>query len=101
MTDIAVIVGAIVYTRRVRRALTQAELAGLAGLHPMALSKIERGVQRDIGIATLERLGRALELKASELLGTAEQWQSKIEQTPALHGLAGQQLAHALLETIG
>lgn len=73
------LLGAIVYAERTARGLTQAQLALAAGLHPMALSKIERGVQQDVGVETLRRIAEALSatgasVATSGLVASAERW---------------------------
>lgn len=78
-----VVLGAIVYTERTARSLTQAQLAKAAGLHPMALSKIERGVQQDVGIETIQRIAIGLArplagVTAASLVATAERWQERL-----------------------
>ncbi|MBI5495546.1 MAG: helix-turn-helix transcriptional regulator [Deltaproteobacteria bacterium] len=72
--------GAVIHTERTARGHTQTQLAQAAGIHPMALSKIERGIQGDIGVDTLQRIANALSqtgtsVTASQLLAAAEQWQ--------------------------
>ena len=46
-------VGVAVKRMRERRGLTQAQLAEFAKLHPMHISKLERGVVRDVKFTTL------------------------------------------------
>ena len=80
---ISIVIGAVIHTERTARALTQQQLALMAGLHPMALSKIERGVQQDVGIETLQRLAFGLSqvgagVTATSLVASAEQWQRRL-----------------------
>jgi transcriptional regulator with XRE-family HTH domain len=80
---LAVVLGAVVHTERNARGLSQQQLAAMAHLHPMALSKIERGIQQDIGVDTLQRLGGALSrvgapMAASQLVAAAEHWQYQL-----------------------
>ena len=63
------ILGHLVKTERGARGFSQKELAETAGIHPVALSKIERGVQGDLGIFTLHRLAAALSLRGQRLSG--------------------------------
>lgn len=77
------VLGAIVHTERVARSVTQQQLAQSAGLHPMAVSKIERGVQRDVGIETVRRIATALSaagpaLSTTDLIASAERWQLQL-----------------------
>lgn len=55
---------------RVRRGLTQDELAARCGLHRTYVGGIERG-ERNISFKTLLRLADALDVSASELVGFA------------------------------
>lgn len=87
------VLGALLHAERVARGLTQTELARDAGLHPMALSKLERGVQGDVGVQTLARLAEALSrrgcgaaLEASDLLATAERWRCALPATTTAGG---------------
>lgn len=81
---LAVVLGALIHTERNARGMTQHQLAAFGGLHPMALSKIERGIQLDIGVETLQRIAVALStcgsaVSASELLANAERWRADLE----------------------
>ena len=76
---LAVLLGAVVYAERTSRGLTQAQLAKTASLHPMALSKIERGIQQDVGVETLRRIAAALSetgaaVTTASLVVSAERW---------------------------
>jgi transcriptional regulator with XRE-family HTH domain len=79
---LAVVLGAVLHNERIARALTQQQVAALAALHPMALSKIERGIQQDVGVDTLQRIATALSqvspVRASELVDAAERWQYQL-----------------------
>jgi transcriptional regulator with XRE-family HTH domain len=46
-------IGVAVKRMRERRGLTQVQLAEMAKMHPMSLSKLERGVVRDVKFTTL------------------------------------------------
>ena len=52
---------------RVKRNLTQAELAEKAGINPNAYAKIER-MERQATITTLEKIAKALEVHSSDIL---------------------------------
>jgi len=52
---------------RARRRLTQEQLAELAGLHKNYISDCERG-QRNVSLANIIALARALKVKPSALL---------------------------------
>lgn len=54
------VLGQVINVERRARGMSQKTLAKLSGLHPMALSKIERGVHRDVGVVTFARLALAL-----------------------------------------
>ena len=61
---------------RTRRGLTQEQLAVTAGLSRTFLTRLELG-QHDPSLSTLVRLGKALRVSATELLGesvSASQW---------------------------
>lgn len=75
--SLAAMLGAVLHAERTARRMSQQELAEAAGLHPMALSKLERGVQADVGVGTLQRLARGLGSTASTLLATAEGWEAR------------------------
>lgn len=59
--------GVLVARRRIGLSLTQAELAQLAGVNRVTISRIERG-RMDVGVTTLHRLARALGTSPAELL---------------------------------
>jgi len=52
---------------RVRRKLTQVELATKVGVHKITISRLERG-NRQPSMALLQRLAKALKVKVTELL---------------------------------
>lgn len=58
-------------TARERRRLTQAQLGGLAGLSPAAISQLESG-ERKPNFATLVGLSKALGTTPDALLGVAD-----------------------------
>lgn len=53
---------------RLQKGLTQAALAKKAGLNTNAYAKIERG-KSEPTLATIKKLTKALDVKASEILG--------------------------------
>jgi len=57
---------------RVRSRMLARDVAKAAGIHPMSLSKIERGVQKDIGVETLTRIAAVYGLKASDVISAIE-----------------------------
>lgn len=73
--------GALLVLHRRARGYTQRDLAARASVHPMALSKLERGVPQDVRLGTLEQLAWALEKPVSELLRQAERLRDKIPWT--------------------
>lgn len=90
---LAAVLGAVVRAERCARGLTQADLARAAGVHPMALSKVERGAQQDVGVATLAQLAAALAAAgpqactASSLIARAERWRARLGPVAAdAHG---------------
>lgn len=68
----------MILTERQARGLTQKDVALSAGLHTMTLSKIERGIQGDVGVETLCRLATVFSMAGSGLLATAERWQREL-----------------------
>jgi transcriptional regulator with XRE-family HTH domain len=54
---------------RLARALTQEQLAQLAGLHPTYVGGIERG-ERNLGLDNVLKLAKALAVHPSELFAT-------------------------------
>jgi transcriptional regulator with XRE-family HTH domain len=59
--------GARLRDLRLRRGVSQAELAHAAALHPTYVSSVERG-QRNLALINIVRLAHALGLPAEELL---------------------------------
>lgn len=77
--SLTAVLSAVIRTERNWRGITQQQLALAAGLHPMGLSKIERGIQSSIGVMTLQRLAVALSsfgdtITAAALMRRAESW---------------------------
>ena len=64
--------GLVIGARRRELGITQADVAKSAGLHKMAVSKIERGVHGDLGCLTLWRIARALKTRGHILYAQAE-----------------------------
>lgn len=62
-TPTAASIGRAIARMRIRAGLTQVQLAESAKMHSMALSKLERGIQKDIGVLTLWRLAVRLSPK--------------------------------------
>jgi transcriptional regulator with XRE-family HTH domain len=54
---------------RKRRKMTQKELASKIALHPISLSKIERGVVEQVEADTIKKLAQALRVKTDYLHG--------------------------------
>ena len=54
---------------RARRGLTQEDLAGLTGLHPTYISRVEKGGY-NLGIDSIERFSMALGIDPQELLAS-------------------------------
>ena len=59
--------GANVRDYRIRKKLTQAELAQKAKLHQTHISRIENG-KKDIFLVTLYKIARALDVRACDLV---------------------------------
>ncbi|WP_233238835.1 helix-turn-helix domain-containing protein [Bordetella sp. LUAb4] len=53
--------------RKKEKQLTQEQVAERAGLHPNYISSVERG-ERNISIANIERIARALDVTMAELV---------------------------------
>lgn len=67
-------VGAIVLSYRNREGLSQANLAGLSGLHPTTIGKIEAGL-RGMSLETFSRLSGPLGMEfAREIITEVGQW---------------------------
>jgi transcriptional regulator with XRE-family HTH domain len=61
------IVGRNIRAHRDRLGITQEALAHRSGLHPVELSRAERGV-RDMRVSTVVKIARGLEVPPGELL---------------------------------
>jgi transcriptional regulator with XRE-family HTH domain len=88
MTDFAYSLGVRLRDLRKERALSQRELAELAGLSPNAISLIERDDQSP-SVATLQRLARALSVQMSYFFETetvARVLHFRASQRPAVRG---------------
>jgi len=67
LSDVLVRFGKRLREIRHRRGISQEKLAGLAGLHRTYVSGVERG-ERNISLANIERLARALGVPMSDLM---------------------------------
>lgn len=67
MSDVMLRFGKRVREIRHRRGMSQEKLAELAGLHRTYVSGVERG-ERNISLANIERLARALAVPMSDLM---------------------------------
>ena len=67
MAKINKIVGLRIRKYRLKRELTQEELAFEAGLHRAYIGQIERG-EKNIGVQNLEKIAQALNIKLSKLI---------------------------------
>ena len=56
---------------RTRTGISQEKLGALAGLHRTFISMVERG-ERNVTIATVEKLANALECRMADLMPDAE-----------------------------
>jgi transcriptional regulator with XRE-family HTH domain len=65
------LIGRNVRAQRLRLDLTQEAVAQRAGMHPVEVGRIERGV-RDFRVSTLVKLARGLDCPASALLEGVE-----------------------------
>lgn len=65
--------GIRIQNQRLAHHLTQEQLAERAGLHPVYLSAIERGV-KCVSLPTLERITKALDISFSELFAGIENY---------------------------
>jgi transcriptional regulator with XRE-family HTH domain len=61
------VVGNNIRGLRTAKGLTQEGLAQLAGMHPVEIGRAERGV-RDLRVSSVAKIGKALDVPASELL---------------------------------
>ena len=78
------VLGAIIYAQRQARGLSQQELATTARMHPMAISKVERGVHKDLCIGTLRQVAEGLSsggvtTSSGHILDLAETWDAEIK----------------------
>lgn len=71
MEDIRSRFGVRLRQLRTARELSQESLAGLAGLHRTFVSMVERG-KRNVTIATVEKLAKALGCRMADLMPDAE-----------------------------
>ena len=67
MSDINTDVGFKIRTLRQEKGLSQERLAGLADLHRAYIGQIERG-EKNIGLKNLEKIAKALGVRAKDLL---------------------------------
>ena len=67
MTDIAIKFGKKVKALRLRKKMSQGQLAKILGVHPTDISGIERGL-RNMTLKNIERLAKALMVSIEELL---------------------------------
>ena len=61
------VTGKMLRRARMRRKLTQVQLAEKVGVHEMTVSRLERG-ERQPSLALLQRLAKVLKVKVGELL---------------------------------
>ena len=81
-------IGTGIQLQRLKKGLTQPDLARLSGIAQANLSNIEKG-KRDLNLSTLRKISFALGLPAWELLRWAEEAQADIRLTrDDLEGLA-------------
>jgi transcriptional regulator with XRE-family HTH domain len=78
------VIGYLFATKRKAIPTSQKTLAFIAELHPMALSKIERGTQGDIGINTFVRIADALCEDPGELLNEAHRIHRRLPEDTAV-----------------
>lgn len=67
MSDISAKFGKRVKEIRLRKKLSQGDLAKILGVHPTYISGIERGV-RNMALKNIEKLANALGVKIDELI---------------------------------
>ena len=67
MNDISEKFGKKVKEIRLKKNMTQAELAKVLGVHPTYISSIERGT-RNMALKNIERLAQALHVSIEELI---------------------------------
>lgn len=87
---LTVLLGAIILQERTLRNISQVQLASDSRVHAVALSRIERGKQGDIGVETLHRLAMGLcssagrPVTAAGLLTRAEQYRARLGERAEL-----------------
>lgn len=82
-------IGTAIQRQRLKKGLTQLQLAHSCGIAQANLSNIEKG-RRDLNLVTLRRIGFALDVPAWDLLRCAEEEAQRIPLTRKnLEGLAG------------
>jgi len=67
MSDISARFGKRVKEIRLKKAMSQSDLAKNLGVHPTYISGIERGV-RNMALKNIERLAKALDVRIEELI---------------------------------
>lgn len=67
MTDLAVKLGKKIKKIRLRKHMSQAQLAKILGVHPMYISGAERGL-RNMTLKSIEKLADALNVPPNNLL---------------------------------
>lgn len=67
MTDISAKFGKKVKEIRLKKSLSQADLAKILGVHPTYISGIERGM-RNMALKNIERLAKALGVPIGDLI---------------------------------
>ena len=70
---------------RAYKGWSQTELAKRAGVHHVMISKLERGVTKEIQGSTLRKLCEALDVSPQYLLGMSDDMESEMETA----GMAG------------
>ena len=81
-------IGTTIQLQRVKKGLTQPDLARLSGIAQANLSNIEKG-KRDLNLTTLRKISFALNIPAWELLRSTEEARAVIRFTRSdLEGLA-------------
>lgn len=65
--DIAVRLGKKVREIRLKKAMSQGDLAKILGVHPTYISSIERGV-RNMSVKNIERVSKALGVPIEDLI---------------------------------
>jgi DNA-binding Xre family transcriptional regulator len=75
--------GGLLRRARIRRALSQAELADTAGINRMTVSRLELGRGEAVQAATLRKLAGALDVEPGDLIDWAAE---EIREKPAERG---------------